>query len=192
MWELFKKWDTEAFVYLNSLGSEPYDSFWIFVTQIDSWVFLFVLFGFVIFRFFPRRKGWIVTGFLLVTAILTFFVKFITKLSVERLRPSHNPVLSDTIRVLQFPVDFSFFSGHASVSFAVVTFLVYTLKPSTKWVYLFFIWPILFSFSRIYVGVHYPSDILIGAGIGTLMGYIVYRIQKEYFRKRDNSVTSRD
>ena len=189
MWELLKKWDTEAFIYLNSLGSETFDSFWIFVTQINSWIFLFVLFGFVIFRSFPRRRAWTTVIFLLLSAVLTYFVKFVTKLSVERLRPSHNPALSDSIRVLQFPVDFSFFSGHSSVSFAVVTFLVYSLKFSSKWVCLFYIWPILFSFSRIYVGVHYPSDIVIGAAIGTLMGYLVYRIQMEYFRRRDNRIT---
>ncbi len=185
MWELLKQWDTQAFVYLNSLGSETYDPFWIFVTRIDSWIFLFVLFGFLIFRFYPRKQAWLVTGFLLLSFFLTYALKFATKLSVERLRPNQDPSLISFIRILQSPLDFSFFSGHASVSFAVVTFLVYALKPYTRWVYLFFIWPILFSFSRIYVGVHYPSDILIGAIIGMGMGYLVYRIQKAFFRRRE-------
>ena len=183
MWELLKRWDLEAFVFLNSLGSEDFDTFWVFVTQIDSWIFLFVLFGILIFYYFRLKRGLVVSGFLLLSFILTYALKFFTKLMVERLRPNHEPALLENSRILQFPGDFSFFSGHASVSFAVVTFLVLSLRRYTKWVYLFYLWALLFSFSRIYVGVHYPSDVVIGAAIGILVARLLYGLQQNYFSR---------
>ena len=183
MWELLKRWDMETFVLLNSMGSERFDPFWVFITQIDSWIFLFILFGILIFHYFRWKRGLVVSGFLILSFMLTYALKFITKLMVERLRPNHEPTLIEQIRVLQFPGDFSFFSGHASVSFAVVTYLVLSLRGYIKWVYLFYLWAILFSLSRIYVGVHYPSDVLIGAAIGIIIGRLLYGLQQNYFNR---------
>lgn len=179
MFETLSDWDREFFIYLNSLGSDSFDAFWIFVTQIESWTFLFVFFILIIFKFYKRKEALWVAAFTIFSFIVSFGLKYITKTSVQRLRPNNVPELSETIRVLQFPVDFSFFSGHASVSFAVTTFVVYSLRKFTKWIYLFYIWPILFSFSRIYVGVHFPSDILVGAFLGYGIGIAIYYVLKK-------------
>lgn len=174
MIESLKAWDKELFIYLNQLGSENFDSFWIFITRIENWVFLFLFFAFLIFYFFPRKRAVVVALFTIATFVITFGIKILTKLSVERLRPSNSPELLSSIRVLQFPADFSFFSGHASVSMAVTTFLVLCLRKHTQWTYLLFIWPMLFSFSRIYVGVHYPSDIMVGWMVGSAVAFVMY------------------
>lgn len=178
MWETFKQWDVELFIFLNVIGSENWDPFWIFITQIENWFLLYVLFLFLIFKWYKWRPGWIVAVLTLVSFFLSFGLKYLTKTSVQRLRPNNVPSLAETIRVLQQPMDFSFFSGHASVSFAVTTFMVLSLRKFSKWVYLFFLWPVLFSMSRIYVGVHFPSDIFVGMLIGILLGFVVYGIQK--------------
>ncbi|MCB0457475.1 MAG: phosphatase PAP2 family protein [Flavobacteriaceae bacterium] len=182
MVEALEKWDRELFIYLNNLGSDVFDAFWLFVTKIESWTFLYVIFLILIWKFYKKREAFWVTFFTIFTFLISFGVKYITKTSVQRLRPNNVPELSETIRVLQFPVDFSFFSGHAAVSFAVSSFLIFSLKKFTKWVYLFYLWPILFSFSRIYVGVHFPSDILAGTFIGFFIGYGMYVLQRRIIK----------
>lgn len=187
MIETLKAWDRELFIYLNQLGSEKYDGFWMFVTRIDSWIFLFLLFGLLIFKYYPVKKAFFLSFFALFTVAFTFGLKYVTKLTVERLRPSHMPELSEAIRVLQYPVDFSFFSGHASVSMALTTFMVLSLRKSTQWIYGLYLWPLLFSFSRIYVGVHFPSDIIVGWMVGILIAFILYFILKKVFPPTEGS-----
>ncbi|MEZ4859497.1 MAG: phosphatase PAP2 family protein [Flavobacteriaceae bacterium] len=179
MFETLKKWDRELFIYLNNLGSTTFDGFWIFVTKIENWTFLYLIFLFVIWKYHNKKEAFWLTLFGLSTFLLSFGLKYVTKTSIQRLRPNNVPELSETIRILQFPLDFSFFSGHAVVSFAITTFLVYSFKKISNWTFLFYAWPLLFSYSRIYVGVHFPSDILVGACIGFLLGLGMYFIQNK-------------
>ena len=183
MLETLNEWDKALLIFLNNLGTESFDGLWLFVTRIESWTALFVFFALLIFYFYKRKKGLIVFGFAVLSFALTFLLTNVTKVWVGRLRPNNVEDLAELLRVLQDPTSFSFFSGHASSSFAIVTFLVCAIRPFNKWVYLAFIWPLLFAMSRIYVGVHYPSDILIGAIIGTLIAILCYKICKKLLRK---------
>ena len=83
------------------------------------------------------------------------------------------------IRILQKPNNYSFFSGHASSSFAITTFVALVLKEKTRWIFAAYLWPLIFVMSRIYVGVHYPSDIFIGALVGTVFAFIFYKLCKK-------------
>lgn len=179
MLETLKEWDRSLFVYLNQLGSESFDGFWIFITKIESWTFLFIFFAFLLFKYFPRKKASVIALLTIITAVVSFSLKYQTKSMVARLRPSQLPEWATSIRILQHPTDFSFFSGHASVSMAVTLFLILWLRTATKWIYVLFLWPLLFSFSRIYVGVHYPSDILVGWVVGGMIALIMYYISKK-------------
>ncbi len=168
-------WDQDLLVWLNNLGSEPYDAFWIFVTHIESWTPLFLYFIGIVFYYHKGKKGAVLLLGGIVTFIVTLAVTDFTKTHVGRIRPNNLATLSDLLRVLKTPTSYSFFSGHASSSFCIVIFLVLCLRKFNLWVYLAFIWPILFAGSRIYVGVHYPSDILIGAFVGSLLAVLGYR-----------------
>ena len=118
----------------------------------------------------------------ILTFIITLTLTNITKEYVGRIRPNNVAEISAMIRVLQEPKTYSFFSGHASSSFSIVTFLVLAIRSFNPWVYLAYIWPLIFVASRIYVGVHYPSDILVGAMVGTIIAFFGYSISK-YFVK---------
>ncbi|MEM7087759.1 MAG: phosphatase PAP2 family protein [Bacteroidota bacterium] len=183
MLETLNEWDKALLVFLNNLGTEPFDGFWLFVTRIESWTALFVFFALLIFYFYKKKKGLLVFGFAVLAFAVTFLLTNLTKVLVGRLRPNNENDLVELLRVLQDPTSFSFFSGHASTSFAIVTFLVCVLRPFNKWIYLAFIWPLLFALSRIYVGVHYPSDILIGATVGTFIAIVCFKICKKLLRK---------
>jgi undecaprenyl-diphosphatase len=178
MLEQLKVWDHELFIWLNGLGIESYDAFWIFMTKIESWIPLFVLFFIIIIYYYKWKRGLIVIGFVLLTFGLTLFLTDFTKDFVGRLRPNNTEQLAGLIRILQEPDGFSFFSGHASSGFAITTFVFLSIRKFNKWIILAYIWPLLFVLSRIYVGVHYPSDLAIGAIVGVFMALLFYRISK--------------
>ena len=96
----------------------------------------------------------------------------------QRLRPNRDPEILAQIRNLLHPGSFSFVSGHATTSMAVSVFFYLTVKKYFKAPALFFIWPILFAYSRIYLGVHYPLDILLGMVLGLIEALIWYQIAK--------------
>ncbi len=176
MLETLKNWDREIFIFLNSLGVEKYDEFWIFVTQINTWIPLFILFAFLIVYYYRGRKGLIVIFFLLVAVGVTMLLTSGVKGYIARLRPNNVEALGELIRILQKPTSYSFFSGHASSSFSITTFMVLSLQKYTKWIYLSYLWPLIFVLSRIFVGVHYPSDILVGALVGTGFAFLFHYI----------------
>ena len=168
--------DKELFVYLNSLGVESWDQFWMVVTNQFSWTPFFLLLFILIFKAYGWKKGILLV---VVTALLvTFsdqFVNFI-KDYYGRLRPNNDPAINEIIRILKSPKSFSFVSGHSTTSFAVTTFMILTLRSYYKYPFLLLIWPILFAYSRIYIGVHFPIDIFMGMLLGIIEGLIFYKI----------------
>lgn len=170
------QWDRDAFVYLNSLGIEQYDVFWSTVTKFPPWLPLFAFIIILFFVKFPKREA---TAMILILLVMVVFVATVTDLTknvVARLRPNNDEELNTLIRILRSPSGYSFFSGHASSSFSVITITVLFLRRKFKWVYLFYIWPILFAMSRVYVGVHFPIDLIVGALVGIISAWLFYRL----------------
>lgn len=180
MFEKLLKWDRDTFVYLNGLGIENYDFFWSTVTNISTWIPLFILFMILFYLKFPKRealyKFFMVVGLAIFITLITHF----TKISVARLRPNNTEEINTLIRILKTPTDYSFFSGHASSSFSITLLVFLFLRKKVKWAALFFIWPILFALSRIYVGVHFPIDILVGMVVGLLSGWLFYALYQRF------------
>ncbi|MBX2827436.1 MAG: phosphatase PAP2 family protein [Flavobacteriaceae bacterium] len=187
MLETLKQWDRDLLIYLNNLGSDTFDGFWVFATKIESWIPLFLFFAIIVFYHFKKKAGIKVFLWIVLTFAITLFLTDMTKMLVERLRPNNLAGLVAQLRVLQDPDSFSFFSGHASTSFAIATMMVLTIRSFTKWIYAAYLWPLLFCTSRIYVGVHFPSDILVGALVGTLMALLSYRLLLIYQKKSPGS-----
>ncbi len=166
------QWDRQIFEFFNRLGHPDYDTFWLFVTNQSNWIFLYLIILLAYFYYLGGRKALfsilILALFLGICDQTTNFIKYF----FHRLRPSQDPVLTDHIRALLHPHNYSFISGHASNSTLFVWFSIYLLRNKTRWIYLLIIWWLLFMFSRIYTGVHYPLDIL----GGILWGLILWRI----------------
>lgn len=176
MWEQLLQWDEQTFIYLNSLGTAPYDRFWSVITKISTWIPLFFLFGFLLFKKYHWRGALFrVLALILLAVFITFLTDQVKDL-VARLRPNNNEAINGFIRIVRSPRDYSFFSGHASSSFSITVLVFLFLRKKWRWAFLFFIWPIFFCYSRIYVGVHYPLDIIVGALVGTLSGLLFYRL----------------
>ncbi len=174
MLEVLLDWDRRTLIFLNGLGSETYDVFWSVVTNIATWTPLFILFFILIMSQYRRKEGLLISLAVLVLLLITHLVTDFSKEFFERLRPNNDLELKGIIRILKHPESYSFFSGHASTSFAVTTLVVLFLREKKYWLLLLFLWPLLFSFSRIYVGVHFPLDLLAGALVGTLLAVLFY------------------
>ncbi|SHJ50487.1 phosphatase PAP2 family protein [Pseudozobellia thermophila] len=170
------EWDKAVFVYLNGLGIEDYDVFWTTVTNFTTWIPLFILFIVLIFIKYPKKEAFWVIVTILVMILYVGTLTDLTKHAVARLRPNNNEDINTLIRILKNPSTYSFFSGHSSSSFSITTLVVLFLKNRFKWSWLFYIWPVLFVLSRIFVGVHFPLDILVGALVGVLSALFFYML----------------
>jgi len=170
------QWDRDAFIYLNSLGIENFDVFWSYVTDFATWTPLFVLFVVLIFRAYPKKEAFWVLGTVFLTLTVVLICTGVVKEWVARLRPNNTEEINTLIRILKSPSGYSFFSGHSSSSFSITTSIFLFLKNKWKWSWVFFIWPILFALSRIYVGVHYPLDLIVGSLVGILFAIFFYRL----------------
>jgi undecaprenyl-diphosphatase len=176
MLEKIQEFDTNLFVFLNGLGSESYDKFWLIITNQLNWTPLFLLLLYLIYKKIGTKQT---LYLLLFIAILIAFTDQLTnavKYTVQRSRPCNNPDINSFIRIVQSRKSFSFFSGHAANSMAAATFLYLVLNKHFKYFGFLFLWPLIFAYSRIYLGLHYPLDILCGYLVGVTIGFLIYKI----------------
>lgn len=185
MLEKLKTLDTDLFIYLNGLGSETYDVFWLFITKQTNWTPFFLLLLYLILKKIGTKQTLFMLLFVAILITFTDQTTNLVKNGFQRLRPCNNPEINSFIRVVQVRKSFSFFSGHAANTMAVAAFLYLILKRHFKYFGLLFLWPLIFAYSRIYLGLHYPIDIFCGYLFGFAVGFLMYKIyqtvQKKYF-----------
>jgi undecaprenyl-diphosphatase len=167
--------DTQLFVFLNGLGSETYDSLWGVITKQIYWIPLFLLLLCLIYSKMGIKKTAYLLLFVAVLILATDQITNLFKYTFQRPRPCNNPDINTIMRVVQSRNSFSFFSGHAANSMAVTTFLYLIFRKQFKYFGLLFLWPLIFAYSRIYLGLHYPLDILTGYLCGFILGCIMYK-----------------
>lgn len=186
MLEKIEALDVQSFIFLNGLGSQTFDSFWLLITKQVTWIPLFVLFLYLIYKKLGIKQTLILFLFVFVLLTITDQTANFVKNYFQRLRPCNNADINSFIRVVQVRNSFSFYSGHATNSMAIVTFLFLILRKEYRFFAVFFLWPLIFAYSRIYLGLHYPIDILAGYLFGIFFSigmYKMYRLlQNHYFR----------
>ncbi|HEX8017468.1 MAG TPA: phosphatase PAP2 family protein [Flavobacterium sp.] len=176
MLEKIQELDTHLLVYLNSLGSETYDNFWLIITSQLNWTPVFLLMFYLIYRKIGGKQTLYLLLFIAVLIAFTDQTTNLFKNTFQRLRPCNNPEINTIIRVVQSRKSYSFFSGHAANTMAVAMFLFLVLKRHFKYLGFLFLWPLIFAYSRIYLGLHYPGDILTGYFFGALFGFLMFKV----------------
>jgi undecaprenyl-diphosphatase len=179
--------DTELFVFLNGLGSEKYDGFWLLITKQTSWIPFFLFLLYLIYTKLGAKQSLYLLLFVAILIVLTDQTANLFKNGFQRLRPCNNPEINSFIRIVQSRNSFSFFSGHASSSMGVATFIYLIFKKDFKHFWLLFFWPFIFAYSRIYLGLHYPLDILSGFLCGGILGFLMFKLYQKV-QKRNFSI----
>ena len=171
--------DSRLFLLLNGWHTEWLDPIMVAITEMWPWIPLYLLLLYMVFRQYGKKGWWILLGVALVILCSDQLSAHVCKPLFHRLRPCFNPSLEGLVHLPKgLPGGkFGFVSSHAANTFAVATFLTAVLRKRWRWVgWMLFAWAFIASYSRIYIGVHYPGDILAGALLGILIGWVIWRL----------------
>jgi undecaprenyl-diphosphatase len=174
--------ENDLFLYLNTKFHHPIlDTIMWCISDFRYWIPLFLYWLFLLYQ---NQKKTFIRNVLLIVLIITLSDQCssaIIKPYFKRLRPSHEPIFADKVHLIEERAGvlyrggkYGFVSSHAANSFAIITFLFLILKPQFS--FFWFFWAFLVSYSRIYLGVHYPTDILFGALVGIIIAFLVFYI----------------
>ena len=175
--------DKQLLVYLNGLGSPAFDDLWLMITKQVYWTPFFLFLAYLVYQKKGFKNLLLIILFIAVILLCCNTAVELFKSYFQRLRPCNDPELKNSIRIVHYTDTYSFFSGHASNSMATMLFLYLILKKYYKYIFLILLYPLIFAYSRIYLGVHFPTDILTGYVFGALFGIVFYAIYKKYFQK---------
>jgi membrane-associated phospholipid phosphatase len=176
--------DRWLFEKINGDWFNPFfDSLMPFMRESLHWVPLYLFL--IVFITINFKNGWWWVLFFICTVSLTDMTgTYIFKHNIERLRPCMDPEFYTHVRLVlnRCGGGYSFISNHAANHFGITVFAYLTLKHhfNSKWLKLIFIWPALISYAQVYIGVHYPLDVICGAVVGIGIGLFTSR----FFNKR--------
>ena len=181
MIEEILKLDSKLFLYLNNLGTSKFDIFWISLSKIEANILMYL---FLILLFFYIQKIrpkliYIFYLFLIIALMIAITDQGanIFKDSFQRLRPCYNESILDSLRLVKENCGgkYGFFSAHASNSFSLAIFFGLLFINRIRYIIMItIVYASLISYSRIYLGVHYPIDIFFGGFFGIFVGFVMY------------------
>ena len=172
---LLKSWDKDLFLFLNSLHSPLWDYTMTLFTLTPAWIIFYGVIISIIVRKHGKKSLFIFVA-IVVMLICTDQFAGILKHTIQRLRPSNDPSLSQLVHVFYNKGgQFGFVSAHAANAFSFATFSI-LLFNNQRYTAFIIPWAILIAYSRIYLGVHYPGDILGGAILGITIGIGIHKL----------------
>ncbi|NPA38017.1 MAG: phosphatase PAP2 family protein [Chlorobi bacterium] len=169
--------DKQLLICINSYHSPLWDNFFWIVTSVPVWIPLYLTIVYVFIKNHSFRGIWPLIFMGLMVFLCDRISSGMLKPFFERLRPTHELDIKDMLHIVNNYRGgrFGFVSSHAANSFGLATFL--SLFFRNKWFsFIIFLWASLVAYSRIYLGVHYPGDIIGGALLGITIAWIIYRL----------------
>ena len=185
MLEQLEQWDKDLFLQLNGAHNPTLDFLMPWISNKYVWIPLYLILIFLLFKKNRRKEIFIVVAIGLLILVSDQVASGILKPLTERLRPCYDPEISSQVHLLKgCGGRFSFASSHASNSFAIAFFCWLLLKEHYRYVWLLIPWAMLVAYSRVYIGVHFPGDILAGALIGIGATFFIWKLYDFTIRKR--------
>lgn len=176
--------DHTLFLQLNGAHADWLDPIMAFCSGKLTWIPFYLLIIFLVYRACGWRKTlWFILGVALAILLADQLSVHLFKNTIQRLRPSHNPLLEDLVYL---PTNhrgglYGFVSSHAANCFAVTIVGTRLIRASLV-SGLLWLWACIVSYSRIYMGVHFPGDVICGALFGVLIGLLVVHLVRMLYR----------
>lgn len=176
--------DRELLLSLNGQQNYFWDYLMRLISEKEMWYVFYIVLTACIFNTFGWKNGGLVLlSLILVIVISDQIASGIFKPLIKRFRPSRDPEFSHLVNIVKGYTGgkYGFVSSHAANAFSLAVLATLILKDRITGIFLIS-WAILISYSRIYLGVHYPGDIIVGAIVGTLVAYLAYFLLQKYFK----------
>lgn len=194
MLETLKSIDESLFLFLNAHHNSFFDPLmWLFSEKF-YWIPLYAWFLWLLYKRYPKQY-WTVIVTVVLMIVVSDQLCNLAKNNVMRLRPSQEPHLYSVVHILNNYRGgmYGFYSGHAANAFAVALFMITIVAKDNKYIIAVSLtYAILTAYSRIYLGVHYPGDVLTGAIIGSLLGtgfaFVHTRLRDRYIKSENSEI----
>ena len=175
MLDRIKQIDTELLIFLNNLGNKSWDPIWVSITDKFTFLPLFILIIFFLFKKNGTKGLLVILLFISILILFTDQFTNVVKDFTQRLRPCRLDELQGLLRDIDIRCGkYGFFSAHAANSISVTIFIINCVDESVKKFLkpVLILWVMIFSYSRIYLGVHYPLDTIFGLSFGIFSGFL--------------------
>ena len=172
------KFDTELFLFLNGLHAGWLDPVMIFISGKLTWTPFYLVLLYLVIKNYKKQSILIIIGIILLIVCSDQISSGVFKPLFERPRPCHNEAIKDLVYLPNGHCGgaYGFISSHACNVFALAVFMTNILKRYYRKIgWVMFVWAALVAYSRIYMGVHYPGDVLVGAAVGAIIGIVIFK-----------------
>jgi undecaprenyl-diphosphatase len=183
--------DKDLLIWINSFHADWLDPIMLIITKTAFWTPLYLLFIFLIFKKLDKDAWFAMAGAGLTILLADGITAQIMKPFFERLRPSQDPSVQNLLHLVTKSDGeiyrgglYGFASSHAANTFGISMFMWLLFKDRTRWIGLAFIWAACMTYTRLYLGVHFPGDILVGAMVGMLGGIAGHKLFKWFQNRR--------
>lgn len=182
MLEALEEFDREIFLFLNGLHQPWLDQAMFYMTKAVFWIPVYLLLLYLIAKTYSWKI--MLWSLLAVAVIVTIGDRISVELFKEvfqRYRPSRNIEIGPIIHIVNDYRGglYGFVSSHATNFFGISTFVILLLRRRYPAITpLLILWASFICYTRVYLGVHYPSDILAGTMLGVVIGFLIYKLFK--------------
>jgi len=193
MLEKLNEIDTKLFLFINGMHNSFLDPIMYWFSHKLIWIPFYIFLAYIIIKEYKKHSTYIFISIALLITLCDQVASHVIKQAAKRLRPSHEPTLESLVHLSKAGPggQYGFVSSHSANAFGLAVFLILLLpKRFSKLKVILIIWATLVAYSRVYNGVHYPGDVIVGGLIGVLLAYLVFKLYNAFKHRLPHYTTA--